>query len=90
MATEQKKYSGAAFEPDEEAKFTLKEGIVEVLRERGSQGMTRWEAPEHMILSMPARISELRKDGYDIISLRDGEGNLVRYVLIGEPPSKAA
>ncbi len=79
--------SSADFEPDEESKLSLREQVLELLRERRGRGLTRLNVPEALSLSLAARIYELRKAGFRIATFREPHGNasIGRYVLLGGP-----
>ena len=81
--------SSKVFEPDNETKASRRKEIIQLLRERGAQGVTKLEAPVHLMLSMSARIAELRKHGYRIDTIREEHG-VGRYVLLAEPTREAA
>lgn len=79
------------FQPNAAKRQTRRREIVELLRERGEQGLSRLDAPRYLALSMPARICELRKLGYSIETVPEqvGHATMARYVLHGEPDEKA-
>ncbi len=79
------------FQPNAAKRRTRRREIVELLRERGEGGVTRLDCPTYLVLSMPARICELRKAGYEIETIpeRVDHATVARYVLHGEPDEKA-
>ena len=74
----------SSFRPSEEALARRKKEVLAVLRLRGSRGVTRLDAPEHLRLSLAQRISELRGMGYRINSEPEpvGDTRVARYRLI--------
>ena len=86
---------GAAYRPSEKSISARHKEILQLLRECGRKGLTRFDMPEHLSLSPCQRISELRKMGYRIDSPRETVGEhprVARYVLVSEPdgPESAA
>ena len=79
---------GSAFKPDEETLSRRKAQVLELLQEYGSSGVTRLEAPDHLVLSFSQRVSELRRLGYVIHSKRErvGDSVVARYVLVSTHP----
>jgi hypothetical protein len=78
--------SSQTFEPDDETKVSYQEQVLDVLRQCGNRGVTRLEAPPHLAFSLPARISELRKRDYKILTrLTQADSPFGRYFLLGEP-----
>ena len=75
---------GHAFMPDEETLSRRQGQVLELLKEHGPEGVTRLEAPDHLMLSWPQRISELRRMGYRIDSklVCVGDIRVARYVLV--------
>lgn len=66
--------------------------ILTMLRKAGKNGVANYKFPEARILCYTKRISELRKDGYNIISERvklpNGQStNVFKYILIEEKKS---
>ena len=61
----------------------MQRSILALLRKRGSHGLTRLNAPQYMVLSLPARICELRKLGHLIETqrVRVGDALIARYIL---------
>ena len=74
---------GGAFKPDKRALSRRQDQVLAWLRERGAHGSTRLEAPDQLVLSLPARVSELRKIGYRIDTHRErvGDALMARYTL---------
>ena len=79
---------GRAFMPDEETLSRRQRQVLELLKECGPHGVTRIEAPDHLVLSFSQRISELRQMGYRIDTIREpvGDANIARYVLRSPVP----
>ena len=75
---------GSAFKPDEETLARRQGQVLELLKEHGPEGITRLEAPDHLMLSFSQRVSELRRMGYRIDSEpeRVGDIRIARYVLV--------
>jgi hypothetical protein len=65
---------------------TQRQEILELLRTAGPVGVSRAEFIfERHITQCGARVDELKREGYQIVSeLRDSE-KYVRYILLGEP-----
>ena len=83
---------GSDYRPPEEALARRQGEVLELLKECGSRGVTRLEAPRLLSLSLSQRIYELRQKGYRIDSVleRADEGGFARYVLVAtEPVPKA-
>ena len=83
---------GSAYRPPKETLAKCQREVLEVLKKAGPDGVTRLEAPDHLQMSWPQRISELRKKGYRIDSKRDwvDKARFARYVLVApEPVSEA-
>ncbi len=79
---------GSAFMPDEETLARRQGQVLELLQKRGPEGITRLEAPDHLVLSFSQRVSELRQMGYRIDTIREpvGDANIARYVLRSPVP----
>ncbi len=79
---------GSAYRPPKETLARCQREVLEVLKKAGPDGVTRLEAPDHLKLSWPQRISELRQKGYRIDSQRDwvGDARFGRYVLVAHEP----
>ena len=75
---------GSAYMPDDEKLSRCKRAVLRLLRKHGRDGITRIEAPFHLILSWPARICELRAMGYPIDSKRERFHSswVARYFLV--------
>ncbi len=82
---------GSDYRPPEKALARRQGEVLELLKECGSRGVTRLEAPRHLSLSLPQRISELRAMGYRIDTIRErvGDSSIARYVLVEEVRQKA-
>ncbi len=82
---------GSDYRPPEQALARRQGEVLELLKERGSRGVTRLEAPRHLSHSLSQRICELRQKGYRIDSVREhaDEGGFARYVLVEEVRHKA-
>ena len=83
---------GSAYRPPKETLARCQREVLEVLKKAGPDGVTRLEAPDHLKLSWPQRISELRSKGHRIDSKRErvGKARFARYVLVApEPVSEA-
>lgn len=63
--------------------LTQREKVLYALREAGKNGLHSFDIIRIISHKAPARISELRKDGFNIISIieRKGESVGVRYFL---------
>jgi hypothetical protein len=73
------------FEPDREKKASYQQQILKLLRDAGDRGVARLDVP-HLAFSFAARISELRKRGYKILTRRTQQDSpFGRYFLLGEP-----
>ncbi len=79
---------GSDYRPPEEALARRQREVLDLLRERGSRGATRLDAPAHLSLSLSQRICELRQMGYRIDTVREEAGDvwIARYVLVGTEP----
>ncbi len=79
---------GSDYRPPEKALARRQGEVLELLKECGSRGVTRLEAPRHLSLSLSQRICELRQKGYRIDSVREhaDEGGFARYVLVAPEP----
>lgn len=79
---------GSDYRPPEKALARRQGEVLELLKECGSRGVTRLEAPRHLSLSLSQRICELRQKGYRIDSVREraDEGGFARYVLVTTEP----
>ncbi len=75
---------GSAFKPDEETLARRQGQVLELLQKRGPEGITRLEAPDHLMLSFSQRVSELRRMGYRIDTKPEwlGDSRIARYVLV--------
>jgi len=62
---------GKNFKPDEETLGRRQKQVLELLKERGPQGATRLDVPDHLALSWAQRICELRRMGYRIVTKRE-------------------
>ncbi len=62
---------GSDYRPPEEALARRQAEVLEVLKKAGPDGVTRLEAPDHLKLSWPQRISELRSKGYGPVSSKN-------------------
>ena len=88
MAKSQRRKSsyppGSSFRPPKKRLARCQEKVLEVLKKAGPGGVTRLEVPDHLNLSFPQRISELRSKGFRIDSKRErvGDANMARYVLV--------
>ncbi len=82
---------GSDYRPPEKALARRQGEVLELLKECGSRGVTRLEAPRHLSLSLSQRIYELRQKGYRIDSVLEhaDEGGFARYVLVEEVRHKA-
>lgn len=61
-----------------------RERILELLRERGPAGATNFELNATCCMRFGSRIRELRKMGFSIRTIREGESEF-RFVLVAEP-----
>ncbi len=79
---------GSDYRPPEEALARRQGEVLKLLKECGSRGVTRLEAPRHLSHSLSQRICELRQKGYRIDSEleRADEGGFSRYVLVATEP----
>ena len=79
---------GSDYRPPEKALARRQGEVLELLKECGSRGVTRLEAPRHLSLSLSQRICELRQKGYRIDSMQEraDEGGFARYVLVTTEP----
>ncbi len=79
---------GSAYRPPKETLARRQREVLEVLKKAGPDGVTRLEAPDHLKLSWPQRISELRSKGHRIDSKREwvGDARFARYVLVVPEP----
>ena len=79
---------GSDYRPPEKALARRQGEVLELLKECGSRGVTRLEAPRHLSLSLSQRICELRQKGYRIDSVLEhaDEGGFSRYVLVATEP----
>ncbi len=79
---------GSDYRPPEKALARRQGEVLELLKECGSRGVTRLEAPRHLSLSLSQRICELRQKGYRIVSVQEraDEGGFARYVLVTTEP----
>ena len=79
------------FRPHGEHLARCQEKVLKVLKKAGPDGVTRLEAPDHLKLSWPQRISELRSKGFRIDSKREwvGDANMARYVLVSTDRGRA-
>lgn len=79
---------GSAYRPPQETLAKCQREVLAVLKKAGPDGVTRLEAPDHLKLSWPQRISELRSKGYRIDSKRErvGDARIARYVLVATKP----
>ncbi len=79
---------GSAYRPPKETLAKCQREVLAVLKKAGPDGVTRLEAPDHLQMSWPQRISELRKKGYRIDSKRErvGDARIARYVLVATKP----
>ncbi len=79
---------GSAYRPPKETLARCQREVLEVLKKAGPDGVTRLEAPDHLKLSWPQRISELRSKGHRIDSKleRVGDACIARYVLVAHEP----
>ncbi len=84
MANASKFPPGAVFLPSEDSLSRKQAQVLEVLMERGVRGVTKPDAPEHVRLSLAARIFELRRQGYRIDTKPEwlGDSRIARYVLV--------
>ncbi len=75
---------GRDYRPPEKALARRQGEVLELLKECGSRGVTKLEAPRHLSHSLSQRISDLRQKGYRIDSVREraDEGGFSRYVLV--------
>ncbi len=83
---------GRDYRPPKETLAKCQREVLAVLKKAGPDGVTRLEAPDHLKLSWPQRISELRSKGHRIDSKRErvGKARFARYVLVApEPVSEA-
>ena len=79
---------GSDYRLPQEALARRQGEVLELLKECGSRGVTRLEAPRHLSHSLSQRICELRQKGYRIDSVREhaDEGGFARYVLVANEP----
>ena len=79
---------GSDYRPPEEALARRQGEVLELLKECGSRGATRLDAPGHLSLSLSQRICELRQMGYRIDTVREEAGDvwIARYVLVATEP----
>ncbi len=79
---------GSDYRPPEEALARRQGEVLELLKECGSRGVTRLEAPRLLSLSLSQRICERRQKGYRIDSVQEraDEGGFARYVLVATEP----
>ncbi len=82
---------GSDYRPPQEALARRQGEVLELLKECGSRGVTRLEAPRHLSHSLSQRICELRQKGYRIDTVREEAGDvwIARYVLVEEVRHKA-
>ena len=75
---------GADYLPSEESLARRQEEVLELLKEVGSNGITKLEAPEHLCLGLAARIHELRRRGFRIDTLPEqvGDSRIAKYVWV--------
>ncbi len=83
---------GSDYRPPEKALARRQGEVLELLKECGSRGVTRLEAPRLLSHSLSQRICELRQKGYRIDSVREhaDEGGFSRYVLVATEPVPGA
>ena len=83
---------GSDYRPPEKALARRQGEVLELLKECGSRGVTKLEAPRHLSHSLSQRICELRQKGYRIDSVREhaDEGGFSRYVLVATEPAPEA
>lgn len=73
--------------------ITQEEQVIKMLRRAGMHGVPNYDFPRHRVLSYTKVISDLRKDGYNIITerLRLPNGKYLNtrvYTLIEEKKKK--
>ena len=61
-----------------------RELVLQLLRKRGTEGLSSLEALNFAIMRLPNRVSEARKMGY-VIDGRPEAGGVMRYFLRSEP-----
>ncbi len=83
---------GSDYRPPREALARRQAEVLEVLKKAGPDGVTRLDVPDHLKLSWPQRISELRSKGHRINSKRErvGDVRIARYVLVATEPVPGA
>ena len=59
---------------------------LKLLEKRGRCGVTKLDAPKYLALGLSAHIHQLRRRGFDIVTLREplGDSWLGRYVFVRE------
>ena len=58
---------------------------LKLLEKRGRRGVTKLDAPKYLALALSGHVHQLRRRGFDIVTLREplGDSWLGRYVLLG-------
>ena len=59
---------------------------LKLLKKRGPRGVTKLDAPKYLALALSAHIHQLRRRGFEIVTLRESRGDswIGRYVLVRE------
>ena len=59
---------------------------LKLLEKRGRQGVTKLDAPKHLALALSAHVYQLRRRGFEIMTLREPRGDswIGRYRLVRE------
>ena len=75
---------GSAYMPDEESQLALQDQLLELLRKRGPEGVTKLDAPERLSWSLAQHVFGLRRKGCEIKTVPEqlGFSRIGRYVLI--------
>ena len=57
-----------------------------LLKKRRRQGVTKLDAPKHLALALSAHVHQLRRRGFQIVTLREplGDSWIGRYILVRE------
>ena len=81
-------HPGTEYRPSEGRLARRQREVLDLLKERGSRGATRLDAPPHLSLSLSQRICELRMMGHQIDTVREQVGQVwvARYVLVATEP----
>ena len=74
---------GAAFVPSERSRVALQKQLLELLKRRGAEGVTKLDAPQKLSWSLPQHVFGLRRKGHVIETVPEqlGASRIGRYVL---------